>query len=426
MLDRFRDGKFDVVILAGPRVKDWPTAGSRAISLLCAEAGLTVGVFGGDSIHPRGVLPGPVTGGTALLEDTQGRLHRIHARAIVRIASSDVMPSPFEGWRSPGLIPYSTAGRLRRESIVKWEPSIAILGTGNRAFRFGSELLSSGTKEVLCIETHGKWGGKRYAGWEVERRRFETLGGRLLDATPLSLKPKSPLLWEFRLQDTVGVRLHHVGRVVAVGPFEDSPGLREYPPGSLLFELEQSALALPEEDVEGWRLEEERGRGLAARIVKSLVAELGARKDEIERAQKRSRAELKRMAKHREKPFQLNFQGKWLTPTGESGETLREFSGVPRHAQATRWAASVECVEEIGCDTCSRVCPEKAIDLTQREAPGGRVLLEDKCTGCGVCVVACPSQAIALVNERGGHPNAGWGFPLRPHPSGRAVSSARS
>lgn len=411
IVDRFRDGKFDVLILAGPRVKDWPTAGSRAISLLCAEAGLTVGVFGGDAIRPRGVLPGSVTGGTALLEDTQGRLHRVQARAIVRIASSDVMPSPFEGWRGPGLIPYSTAIRLRRESIVKWEPSIAILGTGNRAFRFGSELLATGTQEVLCVETHGNWGAKRFAGWEVERRRFETLGGKLLEAKPLSLAPKGPLIWELRLQDRVGVRLHQVGRVVAVGPFEHSPGLREYPPGSLLFELEQTAAALPEEDIEGWRLEEERGRGLAARIVKSLVVDLGPQKDEVERALKRSRSELKRLARHLEKPFQLNFQGKWLAPASEGVEGLREFSGIPRTAQATRWSASVECVEEIGCDVCSRVCPEKAIDLTQRETPGSRVLMEEKCTGCGICVTACPSQAIALVNERGGHPSSWLGLP---------------
>jgi hypothetical protein len=35
-----RDGKFDVLVLAGPRVSLWPSVGVREISKLCARAGL--------------------------------------------------------------------------------------------------------------------------------------------------------------------------------------------------------------------------------------------------------------------------------------------------------------------------------------------------------------------------------------------------
>ena len=74
-----RDGKFDVVIAAGPRVEIWPSAGVRALSVLCAEMGFTVGQFGGETLNVRGVIPLPGTGGIVLIEDIQKRIHRIHA-----------------------------------------------------------------------------------------------------------------------------------------------------------------------------------------------------------------------------------------------------------------------------------------------------------------------------------------------------------
>ena len=58
-----RDGKFDVAIVAGPRVTQWPSPCLRALSLLCTEMGLTTGTFGGESLTVRGVIPLPGTGG---------------------------------------------------------------------------------------------------------------------------------------------------------------------------------------------------------------------------------------------------------------------------------------------------------------------------------------------------------------------------
>lgn len=52
----FRDGKFDVVALAGPRVSLWPSIGVKALSLNSAEMGLTVGMFGGEDVSVRGVI----------------------------------------------------------------------------------------------------------------------------------------------------------------------------------------------------------------------------------------------------------------------------------------------------------------------------------------------------------------------------------
>lgn len=308
-----RDGSFDVVVAAGPRVDLWPSAGVRALSMACAEMGLSVGLFGGDSMRVRGVIPLGGTGGMVVVEDVQGRIHRLMARAIVRVSNEPALPDSFPGWRSPGLLPISTAERLRDEKLVHWDPATAILGTGNRALLFGSSLLDAGVKDVWCLEIASGWGVKRFAGWEVNRRRFEMAGGRLLEARPVSLVSKAPLTWELVFEDTSGRHSLEVARVVAAGPFSERPGVAEHPSGSFLFELEQTAAKTRDRDVEGWIVEEERGRFLAGKIIRALIADLGPRREELDRMYKRARIRLKKYFRHREEPFTPDWQGKWLS-----------------------------------------------------------------------------------------------------------------
>jgi ferredoxin len=392
-----RDGRFDVAVVAGPGIRFWPSAGVRALSALCAEMGLEVGLFGGDTLRVRGVLPLPGTGGMVLAEDVQHRIHRIHARAIVKVMPLSCMPDPFPGWRSEGLIPVTTAERLRSEVDLQWSPATVVLGTGNRALRFASSLLESGVPEVACIETFAQWGSKRFAGWEVERRRLETLGGKIIEGKPVSLSKKAALLWEFKVSDALGTRVMEVARVVSAGPFGREPGVREHPPGSFLFELEQTAANELADDVEGWMLEEERGRWLAGRIVRQLATDLGSARERLDRIFSRARSRIRRYDRHREEPFTPTYQGKWIAPS--DARAMKTFSGVPKTRHRQSFIASVECFEEIPCNLCETACPEGAIDLGRipRTEP---VLNESKCTGCGVCLNACPSGAPVMLLER--------------------------
>lgn len=52
----------------------------------------------------------------------------------------------------------------------------------------------------------------------------------------------------------------------------------------------------------------------------------------------------------------------------------------------------------LGCGTCVRACPEKAIafDVQTQKKP---VLTQERCTGCGSCAQACPSGAWRLVGR---------------------------
>ncbi len=392
-----RDGKFDVLVVAGPRVVQWPSVGVRALARTCADAGLTVGLIGGDTLFARGVAPLPGTGAWVIAEDAQGRVHRLHGRAVVKLAALSSRPDPFPGAWSEGLLPLTTALWLARDERFVFAPATAILGSGNGALRFGSRLLERGVSEVMCIESHTQWSSKRFAGWEVERRRFEMAGGKLIEARPLSLTRQGPVKIEFRLEDARGIRVLEVARVVSAGPFAPGPGVREFPPGSSLFELDQTAPNLPGEDIEGHQLEEDRALLLASRIVRRLRSELGdEERERVERIARRSKSAVRRQEAHREEPFLVAYQGKWTAPA--DAKRIRSFSGVPRTVEFQKKTASVECFETIGCRECQRVCPVDAIQFGKE----GRILDEQACTACGFCLGACPSGATLMIDEREG------------------------
>ncbi len=405
-----RDGYFDCVILAGPRISLWPSVGVRALSTICSEMGLRVGVFGGKTVSVKGVVPLPQTSGLVLIEDAQGRIHRIHSRAIVKVVRPARFPSPFDGWRSDGLIPYDTAKKLLDSNRTNWGQTVALLGSSNRSLRFGSELLERElVRQVVCVEPLAQWGGKRFAAWEVEKRRFEILGGRMLEATPVSLKERSAQAWEFRLKDENGVRIVNVNRIVSVGPYFNETGIREYPPASHLYEFEQTAFETKEISVEDWVLEEERGRYLASRISKALNTELGDKKEFLSKINRRARSRLKKYDDHRVHAFTPSFRGKWLEE--EDLELFRKFEGSPQKAHKKRIIASLECIENIPCDLCQKSCPVDAIQIKRGKNVEKSFLIEDQCIGCGACILACPSRAVVMLKENEKQPQSEIVFP---------------
>lgn len=50
----------------------------------------------------------------------------------------------------------------------------------------------------------------------------------------------------------------------------------------------------------------------------------------------------------------------------------------------------------IGCGTCIKVCPQKAIDLTAEKADGNISIDRKLCDLCGLCVDVCPPQALVF------------------------------
>lgn len=391
-----REGEFDLIVAAAPGMLFWPTVGGQSLSSICAEFDLRVGVFGGESLQVIGALPMPETGAVVIVQDIQNRIHRLQTRSLVRISPYRPWPDPFKNGRSPALIPLSTAKKIR----VGWFPAVVILGTGNAALRMGSSILEKGNsrQQVYCLESRGHWGEKGYAGWEVEKRRFETLGGKIIFGRPLSLIQKAAMLWEFRIQDSTGVRIIDTSWVISAGPFDDFPRVKEYPQGSMLFDFASMAPEKQEDDVEGWNSEQHRAELLAAKIIRSLKGELS--KDEREywdHLHKRAKMRIKKLNQHHEKPFASFYQGKWISAL--SAQYLKGFSGAPQKVHKERMVASIDCYENISCNICEKKCPESAIELTSAR---DRVLSEDLCTACGICLQVCPSGAVVMLEEREG------------------------
>jgi len=62
----------------------------------------------------------------------------------------------------------------------------------------------------------------------------------------------------------------------------------------------------------------------------------------------------------------------------------------------------------IGCDQCTIVCDDDAIELYFKdmvspliEVPSNRKakIIRDMCTGCRLCVLACPTDAITMIDR---------------------------
>lgn len=385
-----RDAHFDLVIAAGPRVGHFPSIGARTLSLHCSKFGLTVGFFGGDHLSVRGIIPFQDTGCVVIAEDVQKRIHRIQTRALVRFSAQAFQPDPFPGWQSHGLIPLSTARKLFHTASVQWLPCTVLLGTGNAALRFGSQLIEQFDTQVFCVESSCSWGAKRIAGWEVDRRRFEMAGGKIIEAKPVDLVQKSPLLWTLRLEDSHGIRVLEVGRVISAGPFQASAGVRQYPPNSLLFEIDQIAPENKSDDQEAWAREEAQARLLSHRIAKTLIPNLGPFREELETLQKKAKTRLRLLSDHFENPHVPSHQGKWLD--SRDLKKVKTFPGVPQKLHLKIPIAAIECLENIACDLCQKSCPTQAIGRT----PSSITLKEADCTACGQCLVACPSQSISI------------------------------
>ncbi len=386
---KIRDGQIDVAILSGPRLKQWPTQAARVLSRHCSDAGLKVGWYGGPGLQVRGVLPNETSGAVVMVEDAQKRLHRIQAKAVIKVIPELDFPLPFQGWYSPGLIPESTARKLLTQGTLNWQPVVVILGTGNRALKLGSEMLEKDlAPRVICIESVFD----QVQGWEVEKRRFEIKGGRIIFGKPVQLLQKSPFTWELKVQDLQGIRVIDTARVISVGPYEKDNGYREYPAGSFLIEWENSESSSLPEDMENILFDEHRAVVLASRIVKGLGQFPAEHKVQFEKQLWLSKQKLKEMESLPALRFRWGYDGKWINH--ESKQALENFGGTPKNLNAGKLVASIECIEQIGCRHCQKSCPTGAIQIDRVH---NQFLFEDLCSGCGFCLQACPSEVPIMI-----------------------------
>ena len=85
--------------------------------------------------------------------------------------------------------------------------------------------------------------------------------------------------------------------------------------------------------------------------------------------------------------------------TGERRASIKGGEGT------VAWVTENLC---IGCDQCTIVCDDDAIELYFKdmaspllEVPSNRKarIIRDACTGCRLCVLACPTDAITMIDR---------------------------
>ena len=90
-----------------------------------------------------------------------------------------------------------------------------------------------------------------------------------------------------------------------------------------------------------------------------------------------------------------------LMTAQRAGERAKLKIG-PEHVA---WVKEELC---IGCDQCTIVCDDDAIELYFKdmnspiiEVPSNRKakIIRDECTGCRLCVLACPTDAITMIDR---------------------------
>ena len=90
--------------------------------------------------------------------------------------------------------------------------------------------------------------------------------------------------------------------------------------------------------------------------------------------------------------------------------SLNRQRGV-QHASLKGGESAVAFVKEelcIGCDQCTIVCDDDAIELyhvdvlsplMSVESNRKAKIIRDACTGCRLCVLACPTDAITMIDR---------------------------
>ena len=80
--------------------------------------------------------------------------------------------------------------------------------------------------------------------------------------------------------------------------------------------------------------------------------------------------------------------------------------------------AVIECIQDIPCNPCEVVCPNRAI-VVGDPITNLPVFFGERCDACGICIAACPGQAIFRVDTTYSQEMATVSFPYEyiPMPS---------
>jgi Fe-S-cluster-containing hydrogenase component 2 len=82
--------------------------------------------------------------------------------------------------------------------------------------------------------------------------------------------------------------------------------------------------------------------------------------------------------------------------------SIERIKGLPGYPDAARFEKGsivvIECDEDIPCNPCEDICPQKAITVGT-PITNLPIIDTDKCNGCIMCITICPGLCIFVVNK---------------------------
>lgn len=93
-------------------------------------------------------------------------------------------------------------------------------------------------------------------------------------------------------------------------------------------------------------------------------------------------------------------KNKEIKPLTIELDNIKNTPGYPSKERIAKGpVAVIECIQEIPCNPCETICPNKAIIVGNPITNLPKFKFDD-CDGCGKCMAICPGLAIFLINSK--------------------------
>lgn len=379
-MNRFFESELDVLICSAPNLRHWPKEAVQTLMRDLTRENFRVGAIDSSSkasgIQVTGVISNSGSGGLAIAQDVQKRIHQIRAKSIIAITNYTHFVYGFLGNHTRAVLGGDVAEDLLDRKMFPANKPNVILGSSNHAFAFGIRLLERGCPKVTIVNP--TMAGKRIH-WEALERRFLMLGGVVVHAQPQEIRTIGVDLCELVVMDALGRRVLESAKIVSYHPESHLGNIEESSPGSLLFRWWVTHSRREWDDPQGFSEAREYSGELAQRILSTMGAGRAASRG--------ARRSLKKIRGFLQEQVQLKFESKWL-----SHEQDPQVHFGPENPSGV----ALECFEKIGCKVCHDACPERAIALVDSTPK----VLADLCTQCGKCLQACPAAVPVLVETK--------------------------
>lgn len=378
---------------------------------------------------------------------SKGKKWKCETQAIIVATGAIENSLAFPGWTMPGVMGAGAAQTMININRVLPRKRILMVGSGNVGLIVSYQLKQAGAKVVAIIEAANKIGGYGVHSAKVMRagipiylsttikeangdpevqgatiakidNQFKYIKGTEKSISvdticiAVGLSPMTELL------NMIGIEVTWDNRLGGHIPLHDEnmmtsrPGI--YVAGDVSG-IEEASSAIEEGRLAGVAaahkigfINADEAETSKYQIRKRLDALRSGPFGEIRKAAKRDLIQLYKKMYYQNEAIQV--QAAVVSIAGKTIENkvyLRGYpiikeiklsGNIPSEERLKKGpVAIIECVQEIPCNPCEKICPFGAIEIGT-PITNLPLLDAEKCHGCGLCIPGCPGQAVFVVD----------------------------